>query len=93
MIDLLTNPENRGIAEIEAAPIKQKAAVQGIVLYKPPRSEPKVLPVRYNTAPMDMKRRDLYKMWAKMWAQAPLIDMAVPIPIPTTIYPNWLIME
>ena len=48
--DLLTNPENRGNADIDAAPIRQKVAVKGIVLYKPPNSDALEVPVLKSTA-------------------------------------------
>ena len=44
--DLVTKPDNNGKADIEAAPIRQKIAVKGIVLYKPPNSEALAVPVR-----------------------------------------------
>ena len=60
--DLLTNPENRGNADIEAAPIRQKVAVKGMVLYKPPNSEALEVPVLNRTAPTLIKSNALYKI-------------------------------
>ena len=31
-----------------------------------------------------------WKMWAKAWLTAPLMESAVPMPIPATMKPNWL---
>ncbi len=53
-MDLLTKPLNSGKAEMEAAPIMQQTAVKGMVLYSPPRSVARILPVMWSTAPVDM---------------------------------------
>lgn len=42
---------------------------------------------------MPMKRRPLKRTSLKAWATAPLMERAVPIPIPVTMKPIWLIME
>ena len=44
-MDLLTNPLNSGKAEMDAAPTVVSAAVMGMLLYKPPRSDPFIFPV------------------------------------------------
>ncbi len=90
-IDLLTNPLNSGNAEMEAAPTMHRIVVFGMVLYKPPSSEPLILPVTCSTAPIDISNRPLKITSLKAWAIAPLIASAVPIPIPTTMKPSWLI--
>src|SRR5512137_1977720 len=48
-IALVVNPENRGNAEIDAAPTKQKMVVNGMVLYNPPRSVIFAVPVLNST--------------------------------------------
>ena len=58
-------PENRGKAEIEAAPTRQKIAVLGIVRYSPPNSDAFEVPVLYITAPTDINNNALYKICAK----------------------------
>ena len=58
-MDLDTKPLNRGKAEIERAPTMQNPVVQGMHLYKPPSSEALIVPVRNNTAPIDMNNRAL----------------------------------
>ena len=58
-IDLVTNPLNRGNAEIEAAPIRQKTVVYGIDRYNPPNSVALIVPARYSTAPIAMNSSDL----------------------------------
>ncbi len=58
-MDLETKPENNGKAEMEAAPTMHSPVVTGMDLYSPPSSEPLILPVRNNTAPMDMNSRAL----------------------------------
>ena len=55
----LTKPLNNGKAEIDAAPTMQNVAVKGMLLYRPPRSLPLILPVRYSTAPIDMNSKPL----------------------------------
>ena len=85
---MLTKPLKRGNADIDAAPTIQKIHVKGMVLYNPPKSVALIFPVRYITAPIDIKRRDLYNMCAKACAAVPFIDNSVPIPIPTTINPT-----
>ena len=57
--DFEIKPLNNGTAEMEAAPTTQKPVVHGIDLYSPPSSEPFIVPVRYNTAPMDMNNSAL----------------------------------
>ena len=58
---------------MDAAPTMQKMQVSGMVLYNPPRAVPLIFPVRYITAPMDMKRSALNRMSLKAWATAPLM--------------------
>ena len=86
--DLLTNPENRGNADIDAAPIRQKVAVKGIVLYKPPNSDALEVPVLKSTAPTLINSSALYKIWEKACAAVPFKANSVPTPTPTTIKPS-----
>ena len=44
-IDLLTNPQKSGTAEMEAAPTRHSTVVLGIFFHSPPRSVPQLLPV------------------------------------------------
>ena len=78
---------NRGNAEMAIAPITQKVAVMGIVLYSPPRSDPLMRPVIWSTEPMVMKRRPLKITSANACATAPLSASAVPSPTPVTMKP------
>ncbi len=89
--DLLTKPLNSGKAEIEAAPTMHRVAVTGMVLYSPPRSEPLIRPVMCSTAPIDMNSSPLKITSLKAWATAPLSASAVPMPMPQTMKPSWLI--
>ena len=66
-------------------------AVTGMDLYSPPRSEPLTRPVMCRTAPMVMNNSPLNRMSLKAWATAPFMERAVPMPMPTTINPTWLI--
>jgi hypothetical protein len=56
---LVTKPEKRGNAEIDAAPTKQKMVVNGMVLYNPPRSVIFAVPVLKSTLPTLIKSSDL----------------------------------
>ena len=91
--DFEIKPENSGNAEIDAAPMTQKIIVSGIVLYKPPSSDPLAVPVLNRTAPTDINNNALYRMCAKACAAVPFNANSVPIPTPTTIKPNWLFNE
>ena len=80
-----------GKAEMDAAPTMQHIQVNGMVLYNPPKAVPLIFPVRYMIAPMDMKRRALNRTSLKTWATAPFMARAVPMPMPHTMKPTWLI--
>ena len=54
-----------------------------MLLYRPPSSEPLILPVRYSTAPIDMNSRPLNRTSLNACDTAPLIAQSVPIPMPT----------
>ncbi len=90
---LVTKPFRNGKPEMEAAPTMQKAVVRGMDLYRPPSSEPLMVPVRSSTAPMAMNSRPSKMMLTKAYATAPLTAMAVPMPMPATMKPSWLFRE
>ena len=91
-VTMTVDPDPDLKAEIEAAPTIQNVVVQGMLLYRPPRSEPLILPTRYNTAPMVINNKPLKITSLKACATAPFNASAVPIPIPQTMNPTWLIM-
>ena len=62
IIDLVTNPEKKGKAEMAKPPIRVKAKAIGIFLYRPPRSVNLHLPVICRTAPQPINNRPLYKI-------------------------------
>ena len=49
-------------------------------------------PVMCRTEPIDMNNSPLNMTSLKAWATAPLMASAVPIPMPVTMKPIWLIM-
>ena len=59
IMDLLTNPEVSGNAEIDSAPMMPQAAVNGMLWNSPPRSEHLLLPVMCSTEPADISSRPL----------------------------------
>ncbi len=91
-IDLLTKPLKSGTAEMDAAPIIQQIQVSGMVRYSPPKAVQLIFPpVRYITAPIDMNSRALKRTSLTTWETAPFIAICVPMPIPHTMNPTWLI--